>query len=189
GNVYLIDGLLEIPPPIQEVLHVLGDSFGQTTDSADEYSAIEKLLASAGWSDVLTMFSRSSEATGMHTLWAFSNHAFNSQFSYAERSYLLNGPLFVADDEDLRQAAVADVRAVASRFVSSEPVSIARMGAGIHSVLSLGKHANLTLVVEETHGSFSGSIDGQPLGRLDIIARNGKFLRMRAASRALCTGF
>ncbi|KAJ2499058.1 hypothetical protein GGH96_003850 [Coemansia sp. RSA 1972] len=173
GNVYLIDGLLEIPPPIQEVLHVLGESVGQTADSADEYSAIEKLLASAGWSDVLTMLSRSSEATGMHTLWAFSNRAFSSQFSYAERSYLLNGPLFAADDEDLRQAAVADVRAVASRFVSSGPVSIARLGAGTHSVPSLGKHSNLTLVVEETHGSFSGSIDGQPLGRLDAIARNG----------------
>ncbi|KAJ2454144.1 hypothetical protein EV183_001746 [Coemansia sp. RSA 2336] len=171
GNVYLLDGLLEIPPTIRQVLNRMEATDKAAEQEAGEYTAVEGLLAAAGLSTLLD--ESTSSSGGMHTLWAFSNHAFRSQFSFSERSYLLNGPKFAADDDDLRRTAIADSRALASRFVSKAPFSIARLGEGSHSVPSLDKNANFTVVVEKRGNELTGRIDGQPLGRIDVIARNG----------------
>ncbi|KAJ2318659.1 hypothetical protein IWW52_002439, partial [Coemansia sp. RSA 2704] len=53
GTVYQVDGVLEIPPTIRERLHSLGESVTGTAGSADEYSAVVRLLAAAGWADIL----------------------------------------------------------------------------------------------------------------------------------------
>ncbi|KAJ1846488.1 hypothetical protein LPJ70_002018 [Coemansia sp. RSA 2708] len=173
GTVYQVDGVLEIPPTIRERLHSLGESVAGTAGSADEYSAVVRLLAAAGWADILARPASSSHLAKIHTLWAFSNREFSRQYSYAQRSYLLNGPTFAADDEELRRAAVADAQTVASRLVSNVPISIARLGAGTHSVPSLDRYANLTVIVEESHGALVGRVDGQQLGQTDVIARDG----------------
>ncbi|KAJ1741794.1 hypothetical protein LPJ68_002524 [Coemansia sp. RSA 1086] len=170
GNVYMLDGLLEIPPTIRQVLNRM-EATDETAEQTDGYTAVESLLSAAGLSDLLD--ESTSSSGGMHTLWAFSNHAFRSQFSFSERSYLLNGPKFAADDDELRRMVIADSRALASRFVSETPFSIARLGEGSHSVPSLDKNANFTVVVEKRGNELTGRIDGQPLGRIDIIARNG----------------
>ncbi|KAJ2849768.1 hypothetical protein IWW36_002389 [Coemansia brasiliensis] len=170
GNVYMLNGLLEIPPTIRQVLNHM-ETMDETTEQTDEYTAVTNLLAAAELSDLLDESINSSG--GMHTLWAFSNRAFRSEFSFSERSYLLNGPKFAADDDELRRMAIADSRALATRFVSEAPFSIARLGEGMHSVPSLDKNVNLTVVVEKRGDELTGHIDGQPLGHIDIIARNG----------------
>ncbi|KAJ2160147.1 hypothetical protein GGF46_002460 [Coemansia sp. RSA 552] len=157
GNVYMVDGLLDIPPPIEELLQ-------NEPPTDDDYSAMAKLLETAGWSDT----------SGMHTLWAFSNRAFGQQFSYGERSYLLYGAQFADDDDELRSQAVADTRRVASRFVTTGAVSLARLGPGKHTVPSIKAGTNLTVIVEEAaDGSLTGRVDEQPVRVADVIGRNG----------------
>ncbi|PIA17601.1 hypothetical protein COEREDRAFT_14423 [Coemansia reversa NRRL 1564] len=186
GNVYLVDGLLTIPPSILELLQgtvstaervegLLGASSADPSDMG-EYSAVERLFAAAGWTDVLDTAENSniqSQHDEMHTLWAFGNRAFSSEFSYAERAYLLHGSDFAADDEDLRRDAIDDARAIASRYISRGPTSIARLGMGKHTVQRFGSQANLTVVVSQGKDGVIAHVDGQPIGWPDVIARNG----------------
>ncbi|KAJ1735540.1 hypothetical protein LPJ61_000487 [Coemansia biformis] len=179
GNVYLIDGVLDIPPTIRELLQdglsVAPDPrHDSSSSSAGSYSAIERLLAVAGWSDVLGAAGGDEAAPQMHTVWAFSNAAFGGQFTYPERAYLLHGATFAGDDDELRRDAIEDVRAVASRYVSGGPISLSRLGVGTHSVPGLGKGVSLEVVVERTQdGGLVGHVDGQPIDRPDVAARNG----------------
>ncbi|KAJ2664044.1 hypothetical protein IWW48_001056 [Coemansia sp. RSA 1200] len=129
GNVFLIDGVLTIPPTILDILHQ--KSPGSTYDSR-EYGFVEKLLDAAGWHDVIDVAKGDSEVAGMHTLWAFSNSAFSAGFNFAERAYLLHGPTFAADDQSLLDEAISDTQAVAARYISAGSVSIARLGEGTH---------------------------------------------------------
>ncbi|KAJ2794236.1 hypothetical protein H4R20_006293, partial [Coemansia guatemalensis] len=195
GNVYLVDGLLTIPPSIIELLQS-ADSTDQSQGSSAagaqgaydplgtfpfnpsdlrKYGAVERLFAAAGWSDVLGAAEDShiqNQQDEMHTLWAFSNSAFSSEFSYAERAYLLHGSAFAADDEDLHRDAIADARAIASRYISRGPASIARLGKGKHTVQRFGSQENITVVVSEGSDGVVARVDGQPIGQFDGIARN-----------------
>ncbi|KAJ2080436.1 hypothetical protein H4R24_003091 [Coemansia sp. RSA 988] len=196
GNVYLIDGLLTIPSSILELLQNAAsadqdqDGIGTASKGEDDpsdtfpvdpsdlskYGAVEKLFTAAKWIDMLdsaegdyTQWRRDE----MYTLWAFSNNAFSSQFSYAERAYLLHGAAFAADDEDLRRDAIDDARAIASRYISRGPTSLARLGKGKHTVQRFGSQENITVAVNEGKDGIVANVDGQPIGEFDIIARNG----------------
>ncbi|KAJ2784481.1 hypothetical protein H4R18_001103 [Coemansia javaensis] len=166
GNVYLVGGMLEIPPTILELLQ--GMAPAASRDARHAYDAMEKLLAVAGWSDVL---GGTAEPALAHTVWAFSNAAFSSLFAFAERAYLLHGAEFAADDDELRRIAVEDVRTVASRYVSPGAVSLLRLGEGTHTVRGFGRDAQLTVVMDE--GGAAGSVDGQPIRQPDLVASNG----------------
>ncbi|KAJ2613264.1 hypothetical protein H4S08_002307 [Coemansia sp. RSA 1365] len=184
GNVYLVDGLLTIPPSILELLQStvsIDQNHSGSASSAEpsdmgEYSAVERLFAAAGWTDLLDTAGNDntqSQQDEMHTLWAFSNRAFSSQFSYAERAYLLHGSDFAADDEDFLRDAVDDARLMASRYISRGPTSIARLGMGKHTVQRFGSKTNLTVVVSQGKDGVVAHVDGQPIGQVDVIAHNG----------------
>ncbi|KAI9500995.1 hypothetical protein BX070DRAFT_237043 [Coemansia spiralis] len=215
GNAFLIDGVLDIPPSIRELLRqeapggqlsssrnslkqqtqqershlrqlnqlsataserTHGEAIGLSFEEGDvedmnEYGLVERLLVAAGWLDAIV----SSEAGEMHTLWAFNNKAFSGCFSFAERSYLLNGPEFAADDQALLEEAIKDARIVAERYVSSGAISLARLGDGEHEVSGFRNRTGHTLIVssDPRHGGWSGQIDGQPISNADIVAENG----------------
>ncbi|KAJ2391262.1 hypothetical protein GGI23_005452 [Coemansia sp. RSA 2559] len=151
GSAFLIDGVLEIPPTILDILHEMTPSQahnqrrqivrGDDEDDASstgEYSFVEKLLSAAGWHAVLdTPKGATNESAAMHTLWAFDNRAFSTSFNFAERSYLLHGPIFAADDQDLLDESIKDTQAVAARYLSTGPISVARLGEGKHEGLYL----------------------------------------------------
>ncbi|KAJ2333278.1 hypothetical protein GGI00_002405, partial [Coemansia sp. RSA 2681] len=202
GNAFQIDGLLTIPPTLRELLqaeapkgdsehgrsdsppmasfwHAHAASTGKNSDgTADggDYSAVEKLLIAAGWSDILSGSEEDSEAMGVHTLWAFSNQAFGSALSLAERAYLLYGPGFTKnEDAEMHREAVEDARTFAAGYVSSGAVSLARLGTGTHTVAGFQNRTRHTLVVEEQRGGgeLGGQINGLAIGKSDIVARNG----------------
>ncbi|KAJ2717251.1 hypothetical protein H4R19_000003 [Coemansia spiralis] len=181
GNVYMIDGVLELPPTIRELLQsglpaASNIRAGSGPTSTNAYGAIEKLLAAAEWSDVLGAADDggSDRPPLMHTVWAFSNAAFGAQFSYAERAYLLHGTAFAADDDELRRDALDDVHTLAARYVSAGPIGLSRLGPGTHTVPGFGKNATLDVVVERTPGGgLVARVDGQPVDRPDVAARNG----------------
>ncbi|KAJ2775945.1 hypothetical protein IWQ57_000102 [Coemansia nantahalensis] len=194
GNAYMIDGVLELPPTIRELLQGgLPTAAGHRSEggqtSAEAYGAIEKLLAAAGWSDVLGSADDGGGGGGdrlpqMHTVWAFTNAAFGAQFSYAERAYLLYGAAFAAGDEELRRDAIEDTRMLAARYVSAGPISLSRLGAGTHTVPGYDKRATLDVVVERSPGGdLVAHVDGQPIGRPDVAARNGVVHGVEAVER------
>ncbi|KAJ1966353.1 hypothetical protein GGI12_000133 [Dipsacomyces acuminosporus] len=178
GNVYLIDGLLTLPPTIQELLHAnvpkTGISAGQHSPFSEpeaeghsDYDFVEKLLGAAGWSDVL------SSAEKMHTLWSFSDQAFRDGFSYVERAYLLYGSKFAEEDADMRRTAIEDARMVAAGYISVDPVSLARLGEGEHTVPGFLNGTEHTVIVKLSNGGLSGKVNGLDITTPDIIARNG----------------
>ncbi|KAJ2742790.1 hypothetical protein GGI20_004229 [Coemansia sp. BCRC 34301] len=202
GNAFQIDGLLTIPPTLRELLQVEAPksddqqgrwdrrpvpdfwrthaaSIGENSDRAadgGEYSAIERLLTAAGWSDILSGPEEGSEASGVHTLWAFSNQAFSSALGLAERAYLLYGPAFTkGEDVDMHREAVEDARAFAAGYVSSGAVSLARLGMGTHTVAGFQNRTSHTLIIEAQRGGgeLGGHINGLAIGKPDIVARNG----------------
>ncbi|KAJ2720389.1 hypothetical protein GGI07_004629 [Coemansia sp. Benny D115] len=212
GSLYLIDGLLTIPPSIKELLHspkaappakegplppppavapprALDAGEGSTPGSpagvpyledAGEYGFIERLLETAGWADALGLGSGSGSGGGEerrrpHTLWAFNNRVFAEAFNYAERYYLMYGPAFAKDDDDLYREAIEDSRDFTAAYVSDGAVSIARLGAGKHKIAGFGGRGKTTVVVEDgaPGGSLHGYVNGQPIDRADIVARNG----------------
>ncbi|KAJ2537606.1 hypothetical protein EV175_006671, partial [Coemansia sp. RSA 1933] len=143
GNAFLIDGVLEIPPRILDILHkgALSKSQQQRLSAgedggafrADEYGFVEKLIAAAGWLDAIDASKgAASESAEMHTLWAFDDRAFVAGFNFAERAYLLHGPTFAADDQDMLDDAIRDTQTVAARYISTGIVSVARLGEGEH---------------------------------------------------------
>lgn len=120
GNIYPLDGVLNIPPTILEILYqtqfypssssamVSRSEFINTTAAASaaradnpedsRYSSLEQLFSAAEWSHILkpdvedtTLLSNSD---GMNTVWAFANKAFKDRFSFAEQRYLLHGPVY-----------------------------------------------------------------------------------------------
>ncbi|KAJ2814421.1 hypothetical protein FBU31_007294, partial [Coemansia sp. 'formosensis'] len=190
GNAFQIDGLLTLPPTLWELLqaeipksssgqsrwdrplaveswsaHVAtagADSDAATDGGSSSYSAMEKLLTAAGWSDILSGpgVGVGSESSGMHTLWAFTNQAFSNALAFGERAYLLYGPAFTKDeDAGMYGEAVEDARSFAADYISSGTVSLARLGVGTHT----GK---LTVIVEEkrSDGDLGGNINGLAIG-------------------------
>ncbi|KAI7826760.1 hypothetical protein BX661DRAFT_183424 [Kickxella alabastrina] len=195
-SVYLMDGVLDIPPTMQELLRqaVAEDrsarkqgarkqstepaaAIFEAADPADtgEFSSIERLLDAAGWAHVLDMSGGGEDALAMHTVWAFSNHAFGEGLNYAERYYLLYGPAFAKDDDELYADAIADTRRFAAGCVSPGPVSIARLGAGTHKSKCSDWWPQKTLCCDDRgpEGASVGRVNDQPIGRADVIARNG----------------
>ncbi|KAJ1938791.1 hypothetical protein FBU59_004332 [Linderina macrospora] len=141
GNVFAIDGLLTLPPTIQEMLRAnVPDNHRlptvPATDGYGDYDFVEKLIAAARWSYVLDSVPQrkkdEAEANRMHTVWAFSDQAFRSEFGFAERAYLVHGAEFAKDDEDDVALALKDTQLVAGQLVAREPVSLARLGEGEH---------------------------------------------------------
>ncbi|KAJ1797408.1 hypothetical protein LPJ59_003163, partial [Coemansia sp. RSA 2399] len=188
GSAFLIDGVLEIPPTILDILHEMTPSqaHGQRrqivsggdvdASSPGEYSFVEKLLSAAGWHAVLdTSQGATNESAAMHTLWAFDNRAFSTGFNFAERAYLLHGPTFAAYDQDLLDKSIKDTQAVAARYLSTGPISVARLGEGEHEVSGFNSHTSLALVVEKPpgdDGDLSSTLDGQRIGNADVVAGN-----------------
>ncbi|KAJ2417194.1 hypothetical protein GGI10_000372 [Coemansia sp. RSA 2530] len=204
GNAFQIDGLMTLPPTLWELLQVeipksdsrqrrwdrplvveswrthapAADESGDDVTDGGSYSAMEKLLASAGWSGILggSAGAGGSGGGGMHTLWAFTNQAFSNALGFGERAYLLYGPAFTKDeDADLYNEAVEDARAFAAGYVSSGAASLARLGVGTHIVSGFQNRTRLTVIVEEQRsgGELGGSINGLAIGKSDIVARNG----------------
>ncbi|KAJ1803940.1 hypothetical protein LPJ75_005733, partial [Coemansia sp. RSA 2598] len=188
GSVYMIDGLLAIPPTIRDVLQQQqaaaaesgndGDKEARDRAEGGEFSAVERLLSAAGWSHILDMpgdgKGGSDKVRQMHTLWAFGNRAFAAELSYAERSYLLYGPEFAKDDDELHRMALEDTRSFASAFVSPGPVSIARLGVGKHKVPGFEGGTDIAVVIENGPGGggLSARVNGQPVAKSDVVARN-----------------
>ncbi|KAJ2340589.1 hypothetical protein GGH92_006193, partial [Coemansia sp. RSA 2673] len=175
GNAFQIDGLLTLPPTLWELLQAEVPKSDDATDGGS-YSAMEKLLAAAGWSGILSGSGVGNETSRMHTLWAFNNQAFSSALGFGERAYLLYGPAFTKDeDADMHGEAVEDARTFAAGYVSSGAVSLARLGVGAHTVPGFQNRARLDVIVEEqrSNGDLGGHINGLAIGRSDIVARNG----------------
>ncbi|KAJ2705800.1 hypothetical protein FB645_002181 [Coemansia sp. IMI 203386] len=186
GTVYMIDGLMDLPPTIQGVLQqqqtamaagVPGPSDKETSAPAEgsDFSFIERLVSAAGWSHILDMAGNSKEARRMHTLWAFDNRAFGAAFNYVERAYLLYGAEFAKDDDELHRAALEDTRGLASAYVSPGLISIARLGVGEHKVPGFQGSAGATVIVEQDPSSngLSARVNGQLISTKDIVAVNG----------------
>ncbi|KAJ2471070.1 hypothetical protein GGI02_002516 [Coemansia sp. RSA 2322] len=197
GNAFQLDGLLTIPPTIRALLHTEAPGGGSSRlrqrkplpvapivegsvlsnmDEDGSFSAVEKLLAAAGWTETLGHSTESEKDLGMHTLWAFSNQAFSDAFGYAERAYLLHGPDFTRyEDAEIHREAVEDARTLAASFISSGIVSLARLGTGEHTVLGYQNRTRLTLVVEEQRdgNGLGGRINDLAIGKSDIVAQNG----------------
>ncbi|KAJ1957796.1 hypothetical protein EC988_000645 [Linderina pennispora] len=177
GNVFAIDGLLTLPPTIQGVLRAnVARNQAAPTERAGygDYDFAEKLVAAAGWSYVLDSVPQrkrdETEASRMHTVWAFTDQAFRDEFGFAERAYLIHGAEFAKDDKDEVALALRDTRLVASQFVTKEPVSLARLGEGEHKVAGFVEGTEHTVTVD---AGLSGTVNGLRISRADIIARNG----------------
>ncbi|KAJ2489375.1 hypothetical protein IWW37_004053 [Coemansia sp. RSA 2050] len=203
GNAFQIEGLMTLPPTLWELLQAeipksdsgqrrwdrppaveSGRAHASTTDESSNdvadggsYSAMGKLLASAGWSGILGGSSGAgSDREGMHTLWAFTNQAFSNALGFGERAYLLYGPAFTKDeDADIHNEAVEDARIFAAGYISSGAVSLARLGIGTHIVSGFQNRTRLTVIVERqrSSGELGGRISGLAIGKSDIVARNG----------------
>ncbi|KAJ1841909.1 hypothetical protein LPJ73_005965, partial [Coemansia sp. RSA 2703] len=189
GTVYLIDGLLTIPPTIEELLQqqyqkhqqqhdLSNDGYSvraPTPSDGSEFSSIERLIKAAGWSHVLDMRGDDKDAKRMHTLWAFNNQAFAADFNYAERFYLMYGPEFTKDDDELYKETIEDTRRFVAGHITPGSISIARLGKGEHKVPRFDDGPEMIVVVEEgaDGGGLSARIDGQQIGTSDIVARNG----------------